>query len=52
MNEVEEIKQILEEYVGFPPEEVPRWVDFDLAAQAIYDREKSMMNPKSVPAPS
>lgn len=26
-----ELKEALEEYVGFPPDEVPRWVDWGLA---------------------
>lgn len=32
---IEEVKEILEEYVGFPPSQVPDWVDWDIATQQI-----------------
>ena len=35
-----EIRRVLEEYTGFPPDEVPRWVDFDIAIKEILAKVK------------
>ena len=39
MNEKElkaKIKEAMEEYIGYPPDGVPRWVDYDLAVGEIW----------------
>ena len=35
MSKEEKVREILEESVGFPPDNVPEWVDFDEAIRQI-----------------